>query len=171
MARDAGVMEPNSTWFISLDRPTQRVRDVGAEQTERWVPGSQFQRISRAFPRITISLDGVFLDDGTFLGPDTTEFFNEVKTQMETRHEILSKVESDLKSGVPAEDIFRKLERIAGQPMPELPELPSRAEHLSFFRRIFAKDILGMKNVFGAEKAFADVHQQLSKPWVKLRKL
>ena len=171
MACDAGVMEPNSTWFISLDRPTQRVQDVGAGQTERWIPGPELQRISKQCSKVMISLDGFFFDDGTFLGPDTREFFNEVESQMDARHEILSKVESDLKSGVRVDDIFRKLEQIAGQPRPELPELPSRAEYMSFFRIVFAKDILGMKNVFGTEKAIEDVHQQLSKPWVKLRKL
>lgn len=171
MACDVRVMEPNSIWFISLDGPTERVQDVDAGQTEKWMPGSELQRISTQCSKVTISLDGVFFDDGTFLGPDTTAFFNEVESQMDARHEILSKVEADLKSGVRVEDIFRKLEQIAGQPMPELPELPSRGEYLSFFKILFAKDILGMKNVFGTEKAIDDVHQQLSKPWVKLRKL
>ncbi len=171
MACDVNVMEPNSTWFIPLDGPTKRVQDVGAGQTEKWMPGSELQRVSTQCSKVTISLDGLFFDDGTFLGPDTTAFFNEVESQMDARHEMLSRVDSDLKARVPVEETFRKLEQIAGQPRPELPELPSRAEYLSFFRILFAKDILGMKNVFGTEKAIEDVHQQLSKPWVKLRKL
>jgi len=171
MACDTGVMEPNSTWLISLDGPTERVQDNGAGQSEKRTPTSDLQRISKKCSQITISLDGLFLDDGTFLGADTTAFFDEVESKMDARHEILSKVEGDLKSGVSVEDVFRKLEQIAGQPRPELPDLPSRAEYLSFFRIIFAKDILGMRNVFGTEKAIEDVHQQLSKPWVKLRKL
>ena len=171
MACDVNVMEPNSTWFISLDGPTKRVQDVGAGQTEKWVPGSELQRVSTHCAKVTISLDGLFFDDGTFLGPDTTAFFNEVESQMDARHEVLSRVENDLKSGLRVEDIFRKLEQVAGQPRPELPELPSRGQYLSFFRIIFAQDIVGMKNVFGAEKAIEDVHKQLSRPWVKLRKL
>jgi hypothetical protein len=121
--------------------------------------------------KVTISVDGVFFDDGTFLGADTTAFFNEVKTQMDARYEILSKVESDLRSGVNVQEIIRKLEQIVSQPMPELPESPSRAEYLNSFRIIFAKDILGMKSVYGVKKAMEDVHQQLSKPWVPLRRL
>jgi hypothetical protein len=171
MAVDANVMEPNSTWFISLDGPTKRVQDAGAGQTEKWMPGSELERVSTHCVKLTISLDGLFFDDGTFLGPDTRGFFNEVESQMDARHEILSNVENDLKSGVRVEDIFRKLEQIAGQPEPELPELPSRGQYLNLFRRMFAKDILGMKNVYGTEKAIEDVHQQLSRPWVKLRKL
>jgi hypothetical protein len=169
MSCDAKVMEPNSTWFISLEHPTERVEQIGTGQES--THGSYTPKISNECSRVTISVDGVFFDDGTFLGPDTTAFFNEVKAQMDARHEILSKVQSDLKSGVRVEEILRKLEQIAGQPMPELPEIPSRAEYLNAFRIIFAKDILGMNKVFGVEKAMEDVHQQLSKPWVQLRKL
>ena len=56
MVCDAGVMEPNSTWFISLDRPTQRVQDVGAGQTDGWIPGPELQRISKQCSKVTISL-------------------------------------------------------------------------------------------------------------------
>jgi hypothetical protein len=170
MAGDVGVMEPNSTWFISLDGPTRRVQDTGAEPG--WMPGSYTTpKISEKYSKLTISVDGVFFDDGTFVGPDTTGFFNEAQYEIDARYEILNQVESDLKSGVRVEDVFTKLEQIAGQAMPELPELPSRAEYLNFFRGIFAKNILGMKHLYGTERAIEDVHQQLSKPWVKLRKL
>jgi hypothetical protein len=103
-------------------------------------------------------------DDGTFVGPDTTGFFNEAEYEIDARYEILNQVGEDLKSGVRVEDVFTKLEQIAGQVMPELPELPSRAEYLNFFRGIFAKNILGMKHLYGTERAIEDVHQQLSKP-------
>jgi len=133
-------------------------------------------QISNQCSKLTISVDGVFFDDGTFVGPDTMGLFNEEESELDARYEILSKVESDLKSGVRVEDIFKKLEQIAGQSMPgqsmpELSESPSRAEYLNFFRRMFAKNILGMKHLYGTERAIEDVHQQLSKPWVKLRKL
>jgi hypothetical protein len=170
MAGDRGVMEPNSNWFISLDGPTRRVEDTGAGQA--WMPGSYTTpKISEKYPKITISVDGVFFDDGTFVGPDTTGFFNEAEYEIDARYEILNQVESDLKSGVRVEDVFKKLEQIAGQSVPELAESPSRAEYLNFFRGMFAKNILGMKHLYGTERAIEDVHQQLSKPWVKLRKL
>jgi len=170
MAGDVGVMEPNSTWFISLDGPTQRVQETDAGQG--LMPGSYITpQISNQCSKLTISVDGVFFDDGTFVGPDTMALFNEEESELDARYELLSNVESDLKSGVRVEDVFKKLEQIAGQSMPELGESPSRAEYLNFFKRMFAKNILGMKHLYGTERAIEDVHQQLSKPWVKLRKL
>lgn len=116
--------------------------------------------MSKEFSKVTISLDGLFFDDGTFLGADTIGFFNEVKSQMDARYEIISEVENGVKSGANVDGILRKLEQIASQPMPDLGESPSRSEYMNSFRILIAKDILGMKAVFGTKKAIEDVHQQ-----------
>jgi hypothetical protein len=171
MAGAEGIIGPNSTWFISLDLPARRVEGISEGQIEESIFVSQAQEISREFSKVTISLDGLFFDDGTFLGADTTGFFTEVKSQMDAQYEVLSEVESGLRSGAKVEEILRKLEQIAGPPMPELGVSPSRTEYMNFFRILFAKNVLGMKNVFGTDKAIEDVHQQLSKPWVHLRRL
>jgi hypothetical protein len=36
---------------------------------------------------------------------------------------------------------------------------------------MFAMDVVGKKNLWGIEKAIAEIQHQLSKPWVTLRKL
>ena len=41
----------------------------------------------------------------------------------------------------------------------------------SYFRKVFAQDVLAKKNVGGPDKAIQDVQQLLSKPWLNLRKL
>lgn len=171
MAGEAGVIGPNSTWFISLDHLARRVEGIGEVQTDESIFVSQLQEISRDFSKVTISVDGLFFDDGAFLGADTTNFFDEVQSQMDARYEVLNEVERGLQSGAKFEDIQRKLEQMASQPSSELGTSPSRIEYMNCFRVLFAKDVLGMKAIYGAEKAIEDVHQQLSKPWVPLRKL
>lgn len=171
MAGEAGVIGPNSTWFISLDHPARRVEGIGEGQIDESIFVSQVQEISRDFSKVTISVDGLFFDDGTFLGADTTKFFDEVQSQMDARYEVLNEVESGLRSGANFEEIQRKLEQMASQPKPQLGTSPSRIEYMNCFRVLFAKDVLGMKALYGTEKAIEDVHQQLSKPWVHLRKL
>jgi hypothetical protein len=178
MAGEARVIVPNSTWFISLDLPARRLEDIGGQledigegQTEESIFGSQAQEISREFSKVTISLDGLFFDDGTFLGADRFAFFEEVKSQMDARYEVLNEVQSGLRSGAKVEEILRKLEQIASQPMPQLSVSSSRSEHMNCSRILFAKNVLGMKALYGTEKAIEDVHQQLAKPWVHLRRL
>jgi len=169
MAGDARVMRPNSTWFISLDRPEERVEGTRPGKMEESILTSQIQLISKEFSKVTISVDGLFFEDGTFLGADA--FFTEVESLMDARRELLSEVESAHRSGATAEDILSKLERIANQEMPEFSESPSRSEYMNSFRILFAKDIVGMKTVFGSDKAIEDAREQLSKPWVQLRRL
>jgi hypothetical protein len=171
MAGAAEIIGPNSTWFISLDGPALRVDGNSEGQTEESMFVPQAQEISKEFSKVTIAVDGLFFDDGTFLGADTTGFFTEVESQMDAQYEVLSEVESGLRAGAKVEEIFRKLEQRASQPKPQLGERPSRIDCMNNFRVLFAQNVLGMKNIFGAEKAIEDVHQQLSKPWVHLRRL
>jgi hypothetical protein len=171
MAGAEGIIGPNSTWFISLDGPALRVDGSSEGQAEESMFVPQAQEIAKEFSKVTIAVDGLFFDDGTFLGADTTGLFTEVESQMDARYEVLSEVESGLRAGAKVEEIFRKLELRASQPKPQLVGSASRIEYMNFFRVLFAQNVLGMKNVFGTEKAIEDVHQQLSKPWVHLRRL
>ena len=44
-------------------------------------------------------------------------------------------------------------------------------ETRSEFTKLFARDVLGMKNLWGIDKAIERVQLQLNRPWVKLRKI
>src|SRR2546427_7856078 len=62
LANEAGVIRPNSTWFISPDLPARRVEGVGEGQMEESTLISQpVQRmdLSKEFSKVTISLDGL----------------------------------------------------------------------------------------------------------------
>lgn len=61
---------------------------------------------------MTVIADGIFFDDGTFIGPDTTDFFTEVKAQMDARRELLSEIRDELKAGKKADEVFGRLEAI-----------------------------------------------------------
>ena len=90
---------------------------------------------------------------------------------MDARYEILRGVQNELKSGKKASEIFRRLERVRDQEGVKLGEHPTADEFKSYFRNMFARDILGKNELWGADKAIEDVQLQLSKPWVNLRKL
>ena len=68
--------------------------------------------VQAACPTMTVTLDGGFFDDGTFIGPDTNDFFAKVKTQIDVRYEILQGVQSDLKSGKDPAAVFKGLEQM-----------------------------------------------------------
>jgi hypothetical protein len=170
MNRIAEVIKPDSTWLISFESPARQmsgsVEEVSAELDE-----ASFGEVRAACPIMTVTVDGLFFDDGTFIGPDTTSFFDQVKTQMEARYEVLQGVQNDLKSGKKPSEVFSGLEQIVDRE-----EVPNEGEMTinelrSYWRNLFVQDVLGKKNVWGPDRAIAEVEQMLGRPWVKLRKL
>lgn len=160
------VIKPNSTWLIANDYPPREInQEVNAELNE-----GAIAEVNAACPTMTVTLDGIFFDDGTFVGPDTTDFFTRVKTQMDVRYEIFEGVRNELKSGKTPEEVFRGLEQIRDRVGHE--SIGGTTDELrSYYRNLFARDVLGRKETWGIEEAIKQVHQLLSKPWVKLRRL
>lgn len=166
------IVKPHSIWLISSDsaRPIEGPGggDSVAFSTTQLDESGGVETI-QGCASMTVIADGIFFDDGTFIGPDTNGFFTEVKSEMDARYEILRGVQNDLKSGKKADEIFKELERVRDLGAVKPGELPTADG--SFFRSVFAKDVLGRKEFFGVDKTIEDIQLQLSKPWVTLRKL
>lgn len=163
------VFKPKSTWLISFDFPPQEIGVAGGQ------PDSEFDEeffdpVRAACPNMTVIADGIFFDDGTFIGPDTSNFFAETKAQMDARYEILLEVQNQLESGKKPDVVFSELERTRDQAR-DLGDQPTISDLHAYFRRVFALDVIGKKNLWGTEKAIAEIQQNLSGPWVTLRKL
>jgi hypothetical protein len=160
------VIKPRSTWLIANDYPASNINEnVNAKLAE-----AAIAQVNAACPVMRVTLDGVFFDDGTFIGPDTTQFFARIKTQMDARYEILQGVHNELKAGKTTAEVFRGLEQIPDREGHE--NVGQTIEELrAYFRNLFARDVLGKQAVWGADKAIEEVQQLLSKPWVNLRKL
>lgn len=164
------VINPNTTWLISPDFPARKMNGHIEELSTRRDQAA-LAEVQAACPMMTVTLDGVFFDDGTFVGPDTNDFFAKVKTQMDVRYEVLRGVQSDLKSRKDPTEVFRGLEQIRDRERQVSGGEMTINELRSFYRHMFAQDVLGMKEMWGADGAIANVQRQLSKPWVTLRKL
>jgi hypothetical protein len=161
-----GVIEPNSAWLVSPNFPAHPIGAAVAEDDSK-VSNTTLAAVLAACPDMTVTADGIFFDDGTFVGPDTTNFFAKVKTQMTVRYEILQGVQNELRSGKSAAEVFKGLEQ--NRDSEEKQGDGDRTR--SYFKNLFARDILGMKNTLGTEEAIKTIQMQLSRPWVKLRKL
>lgn len=170
--RSTDVIKPNSTWLISPNTPAQPLQGGGDEAFSQETNSDDgVAKAVKGCASVTVIADGVFFDDGTFIGPDTTGFFAEVKSQVDARYEILRGVQSDLMAGKNTGEIFKELEKIRDQEGVTLGEHPTSDEFRTYFRNVFARDVLGNKEIWGADKAIEEVQVQLSRPWVRLRKL
>lgn len=164
------IIEPNSTWLLSPDFPARKLsRPLEVINTGR--DQAALAELQAACPTMTVTLDGVFFDDGTFIGPDNNDFFVKVKTQMDVRYEVLQGVQTDLQSGKDPTEVFRELEQIRNRERQVSGGEMTTNELRSFYQHMFAQDVLGMKEMWGADGAIANVQRQLSRPWVTLRKI
>lgn len=171
MKRSNEIIMPQSIWLISFDSAPRLIKTLNAP-VGRTNPeeGGTTETIKNC-ANVKVIADGVFFDDGEFVGPDSTGFFTTVKSQMDARYEILRGVQSELKLGKKSDEIFKGLEKIRDHEGVKLGEHPTADESRSYFRNMFARDVLGKKEALGTEKTIEDIHLQLSKPWVQLRKL
>lgn len=164
------VIQPNSTWLISPDLPARKLSGP-LEEIQTGRDQAALAKLQAACPTMTVTLDGVFFEDGTFIGPDTNDFFAKVKTQMDVRHEVLQGVQRDVKSGKDPTEVFKELEQMRDRERQQSGGEMTTNELRSFYRHMFAQDVLGMKEMCGVDGAIANVQRQLSRHWVTLRKL
>jgi hypothetical protein len=167
------LIKPHSIWLINSDGAARSIGGTGGGNAVAFSTTQLESSEVKTIPgcvSIRVTVDGIFFDDGTFIGPDTNGLFNRVKNEMDARHELLQGIHNDLKSGKKADEIFKELEKIRDGEAIRLGALPT-ADQRAFFRNLFAKDVLGRKEYFGVDKTIEDIQLQLSKPWVTLRKL
>ncbi|MCA1577769.1 MAG: hypothetical protein LC794_10475 [Acidobacteria bacterium] len=171
LSRLDGVIAPNSTWLLSPNFPARRLHE-GGDEIPPGPTATVFAEVLAACPVMTIIADGIFFDDGTFVGPDTRDFFAKVKTQVEVRHEVLERFQSELTSGKTPTDVFRGLEQAHAREFEPAGEREMSADETrAYFTNLFARDLLGTKTVLGEHKTIENVQRQLSRPWVTLRRL
>lgn len=161
-----GVITPNSAWLVSPNFPAHPIGEE-VDEADTNVTDASLAAIRAACPDMTVTADGIFFDDGTFIGPDTTNFFAKVETQMAVRYEILQGVQSELRSGKTAAEVFKGLEQLRDFYAKQADTDQTR----TYFRNLFIGDVLGMRNTWGTKGAIKTVQLQLSRSWVKLRKV
>jgi hypothetical protein len=62
---------------------------------------------------VNVSIDGAFFEDGTFVGPNTTSYFERVRAQTGAKQEMLEAIIGRWKAGAKAEDVMKYLEERA----------------------------------------------------------
>jgi hypothetical protein len=113
--------------------------------------GSGGGMISR-FPvkSVTLILDGVFFTDGEFVGPNETEFWEDVTIDTTTRLTIANAARDGRDRGETAAEIMSRIEQITG-PAPDHPPHPHEK------RQRHAYEIAGQRRHFDDERIVANL--------------
>ncbi len=100
---------------------------------------------------LTVSLDGVFFDDGSFVGPNTTGFFETMQAIVNAKLDLLRDVAAAKEEGK-EDEVFESITAKSLAPDPVLTSEATPEDHYKYYRKLFALEISGMKSAHGKEK-------------------
>lgn len=132
-----------------------------------------FDSVSRnlaQYSKVNVSLDGVFFDDGAFVGPDITGFYGKVDALIRANHDLRDELETGKKSGKSADEVFTRVTEEANKPKVRIGRNSTADNHYNYFKSLAAKELMEMRDVSGNEKALEHALRPLKKPRPLLRK-
>ena len=181
--RQSGRIEPDSSSFhslLSLDGSSPIKIELTSDEVEQVKQGKKFDRESflrryqakmEKYTDITVSIDGAFFEDGTFVGPDATGFFDRTKAAIDAKRDLLTEVAIGLfKVNKSKEEVYRHIEAIASQTDETLDSQSTPAQYYNYFKMLYANEILQTRRIYGEDKGLAEALSPSKKPWPKLQK-
>lgn len=181
--RQAGQVEPNSAIFLSLLSPDGSGilrTEVSPKEAEEFKQGKRFDQSSllrrfsaqaEKYTEITVSLDAAFFEDGTFVGPDTTNFFEQTQAVVNAKRDFLNELAAGVSnSGGNKDSFYGRLRETANQPIESLDSKSTPADFYNYFKKLSASEFLRMKDVQGDDKAIEMALRPTKQPWATLLK-
>jgi hypothetical protein len=103
---------------------------------------------------LTVTLDGAFFNDGTFVGPDRTGYFEIFKAEVTAKHDLLIRVVAASKTGQGLAQVASEIESSlpASRQNDPLPGT-TPAEYYQYYKNFYAREFLDVRNKLGDEGA------------------
>lgn len=177
------LIRPNANWFFtpsSIDirqaaNTSSTVGRIDAVPDENEVSmrtkylGHVVSRLAQ-YTGITVSIDGVFFEDGTFVGPNSTKFFEDVQADIDARRDLYLEIGHHIGQGEHPSVALRRVEELAAGPDVRLKETSTSAEMYSQHKKEIANEMLQMRKKAGDEQVVIFMSEALRKPWIQLKK-
>ncbi len=194
IANVATVIKPHSTLFLSLiaepqpmenqlqtnkqparlaailDKDASRIQQLQQNPSETQILNVLNAELTK-YTDITISIDGAFFADGSFVGTNDTGFFETIKAEISAKHDLLVGMQDETRKGEATEEIFKTIGNIANEPNYEIGFNSAPSTYYKHYQRMFAEEYKNAEEHGEGNRVIQQAHKQLSKPWPELRKL
>lgn len=170
-------IRPNSPWFfiptyLQVDQDEDGSKRAGSVESDS--TNKELEKVRSQFSRdlsITVTLDGAFFEDGTFIGPDTSGFFAKVEAIRNAKRDLFQEIANERIKGKTLSDALRHVEDVANRSEVKLSDTSPPADYYNSFKREAAAELVRMRNREGDDRVLDQVHKRLKTPWQELRKL
>jgi hypothetical protein len=166
-----GVIPPHSVGFVSLapvNEMSKSPEPPAAVQSHLKEAAERIREGIVPFTSVTIVLDNVLLNDGTFAGPDSGNLFAKIKARVEGRRDLLTEFENISRRST--DSAFERLRLIADGPTTKRQAVATATDAYNFQQQKSATELLRMREAVGdketASRAIALLHRQ----WINLKK-
>jgi hypothetical protein len=173
----AAVLRPQETRFFSAVLSSYDVEDVSPleRSTADDAALKHANNEMSQYVSITVTIDGAIFDDGTFVGPDTTNYFYQMEGLVTAKRDVLTEVKAGLSSGKLTDEILEPFNTLANKETAPLSECNSTADYYTYYKKAFAKEILlvrrGRREELERRDSLSRLTKRLNKPWVSLHKV
>jgi hypothetical protein len=119
--------------------------------------------------KVRVSVDGVLFVDGTFVGPDTRNYFDSLKAEIEARNEMFEEITRALNGDAEA---MKRIEALARGDREAIQRFGGK-EHAGgqLEMKRLAGATLAIRKDLGDKAVLERINAELSKPRITLRKL
>ena len=171
--RDGNIIRPNSSAIATpsnLD-PTQIAESIADGSTELQASIEDTREELASYTGITVALDGVFFDDGAFVGPDSTGYFLKVKALRDARRDLYLELKRSRSQGQPSVQALQRVEEIASDPAGTPRSSMAPDDYYKRCRKDAALELLRIRTASGDDKAVEHAIKLLNNKWLDLKKL
>jgi len=175
--KHTNTIEPGAMRCFSWDSQIEQdaVEAVGATgMSSRPLPtvegGSSIlaSKLSQA-TNVSVSVDGVFFEDGTFVGPNTTGYFEQIQAMLNARVDLLREIAVASKKGN-LDEVLDSITATSREPQVVFSERFVADEYYRFFRKIYATEITAQHYAYGKERVVPFLLQHYERARPSLRK-
>lgn len=125
--------------------------------------------------KVTVSVDGVLFVDGTYAGPDTKNYFERSRGQIDAKRELATEIAQLVKDVAKPGAMMDHLERVAKTRSSDVQIPPGEDPQYSFGKWMqkssYARLLLLLGKEKGHQAVWDRVQTELNKPQITLRKL
>lgn len=124
---------------------------------------------------VKVSIDGVLFVDGTYVGPDTNNYFELFSGKVEANRELDTEIAQLINDGANPKAIMNHLEKVAETKSSEVQIIPGEDSQYAFGKWLqknsYSRLLSLMAKTKGDQAVLDRIRAGLSKPEIKLRKL